>query len=118
MGKKFKPGENYQRAKWSRDKKRQVYIIRHGDSNLYKIGCSTNLKERFKMLQFYNSKPLTISGNIKATMKFQKYLERKYVDYNVLNSIFEFPDDIIEEVLNLTMHKKEYSKERSRWKCA
>ena len=80
--------------------------------------CLQKIEKVMTQYEFYNSKPLTISGSIKATMKFQKYLERKYVDYNVLNSVFEFPDDVIEEVLNLTMHKKEYSKERSRWKCA
>ena len=96
-----------------RNRKRRVYFMRQGNSNYYKIGCTTNLQQRLKSIQSYNPIKIKIVAEVKGCHKFEKYLHRLYDDYRIRGEWFEIPSDILRELktkkkrLNEQLHKGE-----------
>tara|TARA_R110002012_G_scaffold69173_2_gene179151 strand:+ start:413 stop:778 length:366 start_codon:yes stop_codon:yes gene_type:complete len=84
---------------------KRVYFMRQGDSNYYKIGYTTNLKQRLKSIQMYSPITITVTASTKANCKFEKYLHRKYNEYNVRGEWFELPPNILKKAIKFSTHK-------------
>ena len=78
--------------------------MRHGDSDYYKIGYTTNLQQRLKSIQMYNPIKLTIVAEVKGCHKSEKYLHKLYDDYRIRGEWFEIPSAILRELKTKKKH--------------
>ena len=107
----MKMKERYKKFMKYRNRNRRVYFMRQGNSNYYKIGCTTNLEQRLKSIQMYNPIKLKIIADVKGCYKFEKYLHRLYDDYRKRGEWFEIPYDVLMRIhtkskpLNQQLHK-------------
>ena len=88
-----------------------VYIMRHGDTNYYKIGFTRNLPQRLKSIQAHSPLEMSIVKYISGKCAFEKWLQRKYIKYNVRSEWFEFDHKTIKKVSNLSKQRTLYHKE-------
>ena len=77
-----------------------IYIMRHGDTNYYKIGFTRNLPQRLKAIQAHSPLEMSIVRYVSGKCAFEKWLQRKYIQYNVRGEWFEFDQEIFETFIN------------------
>lgn len=79
-----------------------VYVIRAGQTNLYKIGRTTNIDRRLRQLQTINSQPLTIVKLIRChdAISTETCLHQKFKLHRRQGEWFELPYSAIEFIEN------------------
>ncbi|MGA9381163.1 MAG: GIY-YIG nuclease family protein [Phormidium sp.] len=77
-------------------------MIRAGQSNLYKIGRTTNIDRRLRQLQTMNSQPLTIVKLIRChdAIATETTLHQKFKLHRRQGEWFELPHSAIEFIEN------------------
>ncbi|WP_374825373.1 GIY-YIG nuclease family protein [Aerosakkonema sp. BLCC-F183] len=74
-----------------------VYVIRAGQSNLYKIGRTTNIDRRLRQLQTMNSQPLSVVKLIQChdAIAVETTLHQKFKPYRRQGEWFELSESAI-----------------------
>lgn len=79
-------------------------MIRAGQTNLYKIGRTTNIDRRLRQLQTMNSQQLTLVKLIRChdAIATETNLHHKFKSYRCQGEWFELPDSAIEFINKFT----------------
>lgn len=74
-----------------------VYVIRAGQTNLYKIGRTTNIDRRLRQLQTMNSQQLSVVKLIQChdAIAVETTLHQKYKSYRRQGEWFELDESVI-----------------------
>ena len=88
-----------------------VYVIRAGQTNLYKIGRTTNIDRRLRQLQTMNSQPLTVVKLIQChdAIAVESAFHQKFKLYRRQGEWFELSESAIKLVTSSVANSYEYS---------
>jgi hypothetical protein len=77
-----------------------VYVIRSGESNLYKIGRTTNLERRLRQLQTINANPLSVWKiiNCPDAIAMETQLHQKFKHCRVQGEWFSLDENCLKEI--------------------
>lgn len=76
-----------------------VYLMRVGNKNVYKIGHSKDPKERLKDIQTSNYKPIFLIACCPGGSSLEKYFHNKYSSENIHLEWFRFDNKQLKEIL-------------------
>ena len=101
----------------------KVYFMKHGRSNIYKIGFTRNINQRVKGIQMHNPVKISVVYSINADCSYEKFLHRTYDKYRVRGEWFRLDKELLAEAtsrkirqryLRQTHDKRMKQKRRSR----
>ena len=93
-------------SRWRRPKLVNIYLLQVGDSNIYKIGYTSNsVKERLRTVRYY-IKDIKLISYVFCKFELEKILHTKFKDKNNKNNFgyteyFELNNEDVDYVINI-----------------
>jgi predicted GIY-YIG superfamily endonuclease len=78
-----------------------IYVLRLGINNLYKIGCTINVKKRMKTLMAANPNlTLVFAAKVTSRLAAEKALHTKFAEMRQAGELFDLSEDDLDSLAN------------------